>query len=105
MRGLIAAYRSCPELGWGTFEVLPQPDHAVLAHRSAWEDAAVIAVHNLSSEPAEVELTVADGAVLLVDLLQAGEVLTDERGRVTLEVDGYGYRWLRVHAGDDARLP
>ncbi|KRF28265.1 alpha-amylase family protein [Phycicoccus sp. Soil802] len=105
MRGLIAAYRTCPELGWGTFEVLPQPDHAVLAHRSAWEDAAVIAVHNLGAEPREVALTVADGEVLLVDLLQAGEQRTDERGRVTLELDGYGFRWLRVHHGDDARLP
>lgn len=105
MRGLIAAYRSCPELGWGTFEVLPQPDPAVLAHRSAWEDAAVIAVHNLSSEPVEVDLAVADGAVLLVDLLQAGEQRTDDGGRVTLALDGYGYRWLRVHPGDDARLP
>jgi len=105
MRGLIAAYRSCPELGWGTFEVLPQPDHAVLAHRSAWEDAAVIAVHNLGAEPREVALTVADREVLLVDLLQAGEQRTDDRGRVTLELDGYGFRWLRVHHGDDARLP
>jgi trehalose synthase len=105
MRGLIAAYRSCPELGWGGFEVLPQPDHTILAHRSAWEDAAVVAVHNLGAEPAEVELTVADHEVLLVDLLQAGDVRTDDRGRVTLALDGYGYRWLRVHPGEDARLP
>jgi len=105
MRALIAAYRSCPELGWGTFEVLPQPDNAVLAHRSAWEDAAVIAVHNLGSEATQVELTVADREVLLVDLLQAGEQRTDPKGRVTLELDGYGYRWLRVHPGSDARLP
>jgi glycosidase len=105
MRVLHAPYRFCPELGWGTFEVLPQPDHAVLAHRSAWEDAAVIAVHNLGAEPTEVDLTVADQEVLLVDLLQPGEERTDDRGRVTLALDGYGYRWLRVHVGDDARLP
>lgn len=105
MRGLIAAYRSCPELGWGTFEELPQPDRAVLAHRSAWEDAAVVAVHNLGAEPTEVTLTVADGEVGLVDLLQAGELRTDHRGKATLALDGYGYRWLRVHPGDDARLP
>jgi glycosidase len=105
MRRLIAAYRSCPELGWGGFEVLPQPHHAVLAHRSTWDDAAVVAVHNLGGEPTEVELTVADREVLLVDLLQDGEVRSDGRGRVTLELDGYGFRWLRVHPGDDARLP
>jgi hypothetical protein len=43
--------------------------------------------------------------VLLVDLLQPGEERTDDRGRVTLALDGYGFRWLRVHPGDDARLP
>ena len=105
MRGLIAAYRSCPELGWGGFEVLPQPHTAVLAHRTTWEDAAVIALHNLGAEPATLDLTVADEEVLLVDLLQAGEQHTDDAGRVSLSLDAYGYRWLRVHRLGDARLP
>ena len=105
MRGLIAAYRSCPELGWAGVEVLPQPHRSVLAHRSSWEDAAVVTVHNLGGEPVTVDLTVADQEVTLVDLLQPGDHRTDARGGITLALEGYGYRWLRVHPGDDARLP
>jgi glycosidase len=105
MRGLIAAYRLCPELGWGVFEVLPQPHRAVLAHRTTWDDAAVVAVHNLGADPVTVGLTVADGEVLLVDLLQPGQQETDDHGQVSLALDGYGYRWLRVHQLDDSRLP
>ena len=53
---LARRYRECPELGWGTFEVLEQPDPAVLAHRSTWDDASTVALHNLSAEATHVSL-------------------------------------------------
>ena len=65
----------------------------------------MVAVHNLGGEPVTVDLTVADHEVTLVDLLQPGDQRTDARGGVSLALEGYGYRWLRVHPGDDARLP
>jgi glycosidase len=104
MRNLIQAYQACPELGWGGFEVLEQPHRQVLAHRCAWEDAAVVAVHNLSSDPVVVPLTLAEEQVDFTDLLGTDDVRTDDRGRCELELDGYGYRWLRLHP-DDSRLP
>ena len=105
MRNLITTYRSCPELGWGGFELLDQPFRQVLAHRCAWEDAAVVVVHNLGAEPVTVSLTVADGPVELADLLGQDDVNADEHGRVELALPGYGFRWLRVHPPGAARLP
>src|SRR5688500_939720 len=51
LRTLIQTYRECPELGWGDFRVLDQPQDEVLAHRCHWEGSSVVAVHNLSSQP------------------------------------------------------
>ncbi len=105
MRHLIQTYRLCPELGWGAFEVLDQPHHGVLAQRSRWENAAVVTVHNFGPEPVSVDLVVADGEVRLVDLFGEGDLTTDTQGRVSLPLDGYGHRWLRVHEGSSPHLP
>ena len=100
-------YRECPELGWGAFEVLDQPHHAVLAHRCTWDEASMVLLHNLGPEPVVVPLVLEedDGGTELVDLLQDGRAQLDERGRVELPLDGYGYRWLRVMHPGDRRLP
>ncbi|WP_270886967.1 alpha-amylase family protein [Pedococcus sp. 5OH_020] len=105
MHALIRAYRQCPELGWGEMELLEQPYRQVLAHVSRWDDAAVLTVHNLGAEPVSVDLVLPDADVRLVDLLADGQEQTDEGGRVSLALQGYGYRWLRVHPRGSARLP
>jgi len=103
---LVRRYRECPELGWGEFEVLDQPHRSVLAHRCAWNDAQLVAVHNLSPEPLTVPLHlpgVEEGAVL-ADLLCDGEVSVGAKGVAELAVEGYGFRWLRVMDSDERRL-
>lgn len=98
-------YRECPELGWGEFEVLDQPHHAVLAHRCTWDEASMVLLHNLGAEPVVVPVTLEDdGGTELVDLLQDGRCRLDEKGRAELALDGYGYRWLRVMRPGDRRL-
>ena len=105
MHRLIRAYRACPEFGWGAFEVLDQPNRSVLAHRCATDEAAVVAVHNLGSEPVTLQLDVAPAGTDLVDLLDNLDVTTDAKGMVEISLEAYGHRWLRVHAGDRPRLP
>ncbi len=103
---LIQRRRESPELGWGPFELLDQPHASVLAHSVTWEDARVVALHNLAAEPAVVplKLTDLDETVRLVDLLCDGttEVAADGSAEVALE--GYGFRWLRVVRPGDRRL-
>ncbi len=104
---LIRRYRESPELGWGGFEVLAQPNAAVLAHQSRWQDGGMVAVHNLGAEPVTVplHLDADERGLTLVDLLQDGRTPVPATGAVTLHLEGYGYRWLRVEREGDRRLP
>jgi trehalose synthase len=106
MRLLIARYRSCPELGWGTMEVLEQPHASVFAHRSTWEDGSLVAVHNLGDEAVTVPLKLTDVRedCHLQDLLQDGTTSVEDDGTCEVQLEGYGYRWLRVHHPGDRRL-
>jgi trehalose synthase len=94
MELLIRRRRECPELGWGELTILDAGDPAVLAHRSDWEDTAVLAVHSFAEEPREVSLEVGD-AEALVDQFGTDE-LEPRGGRVTVELGRYGHRWFRV---------
>jgi glycosidase len=103
---LVQRYRECPELGWGAFEVIDQPHPSVLAHRCVWDEAQLVAVHNLSPEPLTVPLTLPDveQPVVLADLLCDGEVKVGADGDAELVLEGYGFRWLRVIGDGDRRL-
>ncbi len=100
---LVRRYRQCPELGWGAFEVLEQPHRQVLAHRCTWGERSMLALHNFGSAKVTVDLALAgcDGG-RLIDLLGGETLDVDETGAVTVVLDGYGYRWLRI-AGEHSR--
>jgi glycosidase len=106
MKLLIRRYRESPELGWGSFQVLEQSCRPVLAHLSRWDDAALVAVHNLGSEPQRVHLALpgCDASHRLQDLLQDGTTAVGEDGAVELALDGYGHRWLRIVTDESRRL-
>lgn len=108
---LVRRYRECPELGWATeVEVLDQPHAAVLAHRCTWQDGSMVALHNLGDEAVDVPLRLPDGApddggpARLVDLLQDHARELDEKGRTSVAMPAFGYRWLRVVRDGSRRL-
>jgi trehalose synthase len=103
---LVQRYRECPELGWGDFEVLAQPHTAVLAHRLTWDEASLVALHNLGNDALTVPLRLpaADGAAQLVDLLRDGSTDVDAKGRAEVALEPYGFRWLRVVRPGQRRL-
>jgi trehalose synthase len=105
LRRLIARYRASAEIGWGAFEVLEQPERAVLAHSLRTDLGRFVALHNFAERAVTVEVALADepeGAAL-VDLLGPERIALDG-GRATLELDAYGYRWFRVSRPADGRL-
>lgn len=109
IRTLTERYRASAEIGWGEFAVLEQrePNHAVLAHSVANGHGRMVAVHNLSPESAVVDLVIADTdeSFRLVDLLVDGSVTQiGAGGAVSVTLDGYGYRWLRVLEEGEKRL-
>jgi maltose alpha-D-glucosyltransferase / alpha-amylase len=96
---IIRMRKEVPEIGWGDFNVIPTRDPAVLIIRYDWRNNSVLFVHNLDERPQEV--TFASGVSgearkLLVNLLSEDHSRTDPRGRHTLMLEGYGYRWYRV---------
>jgi trehalose synthase len=106
IRLLTTRYRACPELGWGRFEIVEQPHRQVLAHRLSWDDASLVALHNLGPDAVTVPFTLldTDPDCELVDLLQLGSLNPGEKGQTEVQLDGYGYRWLRVTRPGDRRL-
>lgn len=103
---LARRYRECPELGWGTFEVLDHSEDAVLAHRCSWDGNSMVALHNLSPDAVTVPLTLkdCDQTQELVDLLEEGRCPLDSSGAVELALNGYGFRWLRIEGPHETRL-
>lgn len=104
---LIRRYRASAEIGWGELTLIDSGVDAVLVHAVQGAEGRMIAVHNLSSDPQEVEFALPEGMgpnSELVELLRDGGVVADDRGRVALALDAFDHRWLRVHDGDDKRL-
>ena len=97
MRSLVRAYRESPELGWAELHVLKQPHVEVLAHECRWDDRRLLLVHNLGPEPRRVSLQIEGGdGIDLVDVLGEAPCTLDADGTVHVELDGYGFRWLRL---------
>ena len=103
---LVRRYRECPELGWGAFAVLEQPHTQVLAHSVTWDDACLVALHNLSAAPVTVPLALGEveAQTRLVDLLCDGTHDVGEDGSAQVPLPAYGFRWLRVVRPGDRRL-
>lgn len=114
IRKLTERYRASAEIGWGEFAVLTQrkANNAVLAHSVSNGHGRMIALHNLSPDSTVIDLVLDEsvlpdpkGSYRLVDLLVDGSVTpVGDRGAVSVTLDGYGYRWLRVLAEGEKRL-
>ena len=105
VRKLISIRRTCPELGWGTWSVVEQPDRQVLVHRVDLDGSAVLTAHNLGPEPVTVRVPVdPEGRGLEATDLMSEEVIAGD-GTVDLPLDGYGFRWLRLRPAGDLAVP
>ena len=91
MERLIRRRRECPELGWGTWSLLPQDDEAVFALRTDWGDSTVVTVHNLAGRDASAVLAV-EGEGTMVDLLGSADLPAGAE----VSLPAYGHRWYRV---------
>jgi glycosidase len=108
MERLIRRRRETPELGWGTWNVLRTNVSSVLAHRCDWEGRTVVAAHNLGDQPCVVRVQLGDVPedAKLDDLLDERGALREIEDRsLELKMDGYGYRWLRIHTPDQQTPP
>jgi len=96
---IIRMRKEVPEIGWGDFRVIAARDPAVLVIRYDWRNNSVLFVHNLDEKPREVSFAVGlsgEAGKLLVNLLTEDHSHANDRGKHTLMLEGYAYRWYRV---------
>jgi maltose alpha-D-glucosyltransferase/alpha-amylase len=99
MERIIRMRKEVPEIGWGDFSFLPSGTPSVLAMRYAWRNNSVLCVHNLSSEPQEVRITLSveeEADCTLVNLLSEDHSPPDNKGSHRILFEPYGYRWFRI---------
>jgi maltose alpha-D-glucosyltransferase/alpha-amylase len=92
---IIRTRKECPEIGWGDWRLVPRLPDQVLGLRYDWNGRATVALHNFSDQPTTVRLT-GDGADTLTNLLSQERSDAPKSGRHSIELEPYGYRWLRV---------
>jgi maltose alpha-D-glucosyltransferase/alpha-amylase len=96
---IVRMRKEVPEIGWGDFKVIEARDPAVLVIRYDWRNNSVLLVHNLDEKPREVSFAVGlpgEAGKLLVNLLSEDHSHADKRGKHTLVLEAYAYRWYRV---------
>ncbi|GAA1133611.1 alpha-amylase family protein [Arthrobacter flavus] len=105
IRGLIAAYKKSPEIGWGTFEILQQDNPCVLVHSLTTPTGQLVALHNFADDARKVSIDLPDGddVTHVVDLLGT-EPLGYSGGPLEVNLLGYGYRWLRIVRAGEKRI-
>jgi hypothetical protein len=99
MQTLIQSYRECPELGWGEFAELKQPERSTMVHSCTWRGSMIVAVHNFAADPVTVDVTVpaaGAGQHELEDVHSGQCVDLDRNNAARVELEAYGHRWWRV---------
>ena len=98
---LVHVRKQNPSVGWGEFDLVETSPPGVMVHRCGWEDADVIAVHNLGDEPTDVSFQL-EGSPRLVDVFANTRYESLGESPYEFTVDPYGYRWLRSGGTLDA---
>jgi maltose alpha-D-glucosyltransferase/alpha-amylase len=92
---MLHTLRECEEIGVGDHHVISVRPAHVLAHRAQASSGSVVFLHNLGNSPARVQLPVQrDSHGKPVEIFSNREYA--EPDLENLEIDGYGYRWIRL---------
>jgi hypothetical protein len=96
---LIRLRKEHPEFGAGEWGLVDTGELSICAIRASGQSGTSIAVHNLAAAPCRARFTLPDAeAGRLVDAWRSEPVTTGRDGVCELDLEGYGYRWLRVVA-------
>ncbi|HEX2187813.1 MAG TPA: alpha-amylase family protein [Longimicrobiaceae bacterium] len=94
---MIRMRKECPEIGWGSWEILDTGCPQALAMRYDWRGNSLVVVHNFDTKPHEVILRPGvEGGDRLVNLRLEEESLAGDDGAHRIVMDAFGYHWYRV---------
>src|SRR5690606_11013724 len=92
---LIRIRKETPEVGWGRHTILDVGAPQVLAMFHRWNERCTLTVHNLSDQAVSAHVEVDDDWSGMSEVMHGSDRIAVEDGRMTLDLDAYGYRWLR----------
>jgi len=94
---LIRLRKECPEIGWGTCQIVNTGDSSVLGMRNEWRNNSVITLHNFSERPRSIIIDPGEkNGALLTNLFPGEHSHAGPAGKHRIILEGYGYRWYRV---------
>ena len=94
---MIRLRKECPEIGWGSWEILETGSPAVLAMRYDWRDNSLVLIHNFDAQPHDIIVKPnCAGEEKLINLRAEEQSQADREARHHLKLEAYGYRWYRV---------
>ena len=94
---MLRALRECPESGDGRWMLLDSGLEQVLALRFDGRTGTTVAITNLRDEPCKVDLSTDLGTPdVVLEMFANRRYGTRPRDVASLDLDGWGYRWLRV---------
>ena len=100
---MIRARKECPEIGWGTMEILSVGPADVLAIRYDWRNTSLVTLHNFSSEPRAVSFKLdCPRGDRLVDVFFPRESHSDSSEDHQMDLAPYDWRWYRVGSADNS---
>jgi maltose alpha-D-glucosyltransferase/alpha-amylase len=96
MERLIRRRRETAEFGLGVPRVIDVEDQKVFAHSCDLEGRMVLALHNFGANPTTVDIRpeLGEAVVDLIDLW--GDRQYRPPRPAAIELDGHGYRWIRI---------
>jgi len=99
MERLIRTRREWPEVGWGTWRILPPGHDAVLALGMRWQGAEVVTMHNVAARQAAVNLRMPGASddrswQHILGPRSRGRGPRVEGGTLDLTLGPYEYHWL-----------
>ena len=58
---MIQLRKECPEIGWGTWQILETGSSHVLAMQYRWREESLVMIHNFAGKPKEIALALEGG--------------------------------------------
>ncbi len=94
---MIRTRKECPEIGWGTWEIVPTRPASVLAIQYSWRGTSLLCMHNLAPRPVEVAVQPeGEGRRTLANVMTDEVSEAGRDGVHSVDLEAYGYRWYRV---------
>ena len=94
---LIRARKACPEIGWGSWDIVPTRPPNVLAIEYAWQGTSLVCLHNFAGHPVEVSVRPStDERGILANVLTEEVSKAGGDGTHRIDLDAYDYRWYRI---------